>query len=149
MSGASFNTPGVPVARKAAAAVAPYRIVKGNSNDGEVLQSAAAADGHLGVSGRDGAETGEIVSVHLDGVCPIEYGGNVATGNPLTSDANGKAVVATAGQRYIGFAHEAGDDGTIGSVHIAPGYVFDVAPGADGQVLTSTGTAWQSEAIPG
>ncbi|HXS18967.1 MAG TPA: DUF2190 family protein [Polyangiaceae bacterium] len=146
--GGSYNYPSPPVARKAAADLNPYRILKGNANDGEVLQSSAAADKHLGVSGPDAVTSGNTASLHVDGIVPVEYGGNVAVGDPLTSDANGKAVVATAGQRSIGFAQEVGDDGTIGSAHLAPHYVFNIAPGADGQVLTSTGTAWQSEVVP-
>jgi len=148
MSGASFNTPGQPVSRKAAANIAPFRILKGNANDGEVLQSAAAGDKHLGVSGADGAAAGEPCDMFIDGVCRLEYGGNLSVGDPFTSDVDGKAILALPGQRHMGFAHENGDAGTIGSGQIAPGYVFGVAPGADGQVLTSTGTTWQSEVPP-
>lgn len=122
MSG-SFNTPGVPVARKAAGAIAAYRILAATSNDEEVAQATGPTGKVCGVSGSLAATDGETVSQYIDGIVPVEYGDAVEPGDPLAPDADGRAVVATGGQRIVGFAGEGGDAGTIGSVQIAPGYV--------------------------
>lgn len=112
--------PGLCLNRTASVAVNPYRIVKATTTDGVVAQSSAASDKHVAVSGHVGAALDERVDVYLSGVVPVEYGGNVADGDLLTSDASGRAIVATAGSRVIGVAQEKGDLGTIGSLLIAP-----------------------------
>lgn len=122
MSG-SFNTPGVPVARKAAGAIAAFRILAATSNDEEVAQATGPTDKVCGVSGSVAAVDGETTSLYIDGIVPVEYGGAVTPGDPLAPDEEGRAVVATGGQRIVGFAGEGGDEGTIGSVQVAPGYM--------------------------
>ena len=67
-------------AADAGGAVAPYRIVKFGDADGKVVQSAAAADAHVGVSGRASAESGARVEFARAGIADIEFGGNVARG---------------------------------------------------------------------
>ncbi|RJP20724.1 MAG: DUF2190 domain-containing protein [Deltaproteobacteria bacterium] len=108
----------------AGAAVAAYRIVK-QSDDNTVVQGAAATDKLMGISDNLGAANGARCEVHLAGPVEVEYGGNVAVGDPLTSDANGKAVVAApavgVNNRIIGFAVVAGAASDIGSCNIAPG----------------------------
>ena len=47
-------------AADAGGAVSPHRIVKYGDADGKVVQSAAAADAHVGVSGRASAASGEM-----------------------------------------------------------------------------------------
>ncbi|REM14738.1 DUF2190 domain-containing protein, partial [Mycobacterium tuberculosis] len=58
------------------------------------------------------------------GIAEVEYGGAVAAGDPLTSDASGRAIVAApaagANARLVGFAEVAGVLGDIGSVFISP-----------------------------
>ena len=54
-------------AADAGGAVAPYRIVKFGDADGKVVQSAAAADAHVGVSGRASAESGARVEFAVAG----------------------------------------------------------------------------------
>ncbi len=108
-------------AKDAGGAIAAHRIVKYGASDGTVVQSAAAADSHVGVSGRSAAASGERVEIARQGICDVEYGGNVARGAQLTADANGKAVTAAAGNRVIGIAEVAGADGDIGQVLLAPG----------------------------
>lgn len=106
------------------AAVAKCRVVKitGQKN---CAQAAAATDAIFGVADSLGAALGETLDVILDGVATVEYGGNVAVGAPLTSDANGKAITAapSAGSnaRLIGFALVAGVSGDLGSVLIQQG----------------------------
>lgn len=108
------------------AAINPYRIVKAGAADLSVAQAAAATDYLMGVTGRVSADAaGEQVDVYRDGVQPVDFGGTITRGQPLTSDANGKAVVAapSAGtnNRIIGFAEISGVSGDRGLVFINPG----------------------------
>lgn len=45
----------------------------------------------------------------------------LSCGDPLTADADGRAIPATAGQFYLGFAEYDGAEDDLGSVWIAPG----------------------------
>ena len=101
--------------------VSPYRIVKYGDADGAVVQSTAAADAHVGVSGRAAAAEGGRVEIARAGIADVEYGGNVARGALLTADAEGKAVAAQADNRVIGVAEVSGAAGDIGQVFLAPG----------------------------
>lgn len=106
----------------ATAAIGAYLIVKHSANDGEVTQASAATDTLLGVTEGIAPAAGERVDIVLSGLADVTYGGNVAKGDPLTSDANGKAIKATvAGSRIIGFAEVAGVANDIGLVHISLG----------------------------
>lgn len=107
------------------AAIPSYRIVKFGAADGGVLLAAAATDKLIGVSGRiPFAVAGDRGDICRIGISEVEYGGTVAAGDPLTSDATGRAVVAApaAGSnvRIIGFAEVAGVVGDIGSLYISP-----------------------------
>lgn len=109
----------------AEAAIAAYRIVKFGAADGGVLIAAAATDKLVGINGRlAAAVAGDRVDIERSGIAPVEYGGTVAAGDQLTSDASGRAVVAApaAGSnvRIIGQAEVAGVVGDIGSCFIAP-----------------------------
>ncbi len=111
-------------------AIARYRIVKYGAADGEVLQGAAATDALLGVVALPsdvGAVAGEHVDVITHGLGEVEYGGAVTRGDPLTSDAQGRAVTAApaagANNRIIGFANVSGVLGDIGQVDISKGQV--------------------------
>ena len=54
------------------------------------------------------------VDVCTGGIPEVALGGTVAAGDPLTSDASGKAVKATAaGNRILGFALVSGASGDI------------------------------------
>lgn len=110
----------------AEAAVTKYRIVKFGATDGGYVQSAAAGDFHAGVYGENfDVANGERLGVIKQGIADVEYGGAVTRGAPLTSDANGKAVVAApaagANVRIIGFAEVSGVAGDIGPVWVEPG----------------------------
>jgi hypothetical protein len=92
----------------AAAAIAPYRIVVPGATAGTVQQAAAASGKSFGVSWDVGPVTGERLDVCHSGIHLVEAGAAFAAGDPLTSDAQGRAVLAnTAGQRVIGIAQEA------------------------------------------
>lgn len=157
----SYRFPEKPIAVKATGEVKPFRALKATSTDGVIAQASAVDDPLVGVSGEFGVgSTGGDLSMYYMGICPLEYGDNVAFGDPLTADSDGRLVPAAPGQRFIAIAYEEGDEGTIGSGLIAPGFVplagdalktaFTAAypPGVDGEVLTSDGDNWGSEALP-
>ena len=53
----------------------------------------ALDEGDIGISGRLGASvSGDRCDVTRAGLEEVQYGGTVAAGDPLTSDANGKAI---------------------------------------------------------
>jgi len=108
--------------------VIKHRIVKWGNDDDHVIQAADTTDAMMGVSdalGADAAEKG--LDVIRSGLAPVEYGGNITRGEPLTSDADGKAVAAAPGagvnMRIIGFAEESGTPGDIGLVSLEPGQI--------------------------
>lgn len=108
----------------AGAAIGAYKIVKPGASADTVVQAAAATDKSIGVSDLGADAAGDRVDVVIDGVARVVYGGNVAYGDPLTSDANGNAVVAApaagANARVIGIAMLAGVAGDIGAVRLSP-----------------------------
>jgi hypothetical protein len=103
-------------------AIAARRIVKIGAADGGALQAAGSTIPFLGIADSLGAASGARCDVHTHGYADVVYGGVVAYGDPLTSDANGKAVKAAfvAGQivHIIGFAMVAGVADDIGSLLI-------------------------------
>lgn len=112
------------------AAVSARRIVKWGAADFTVIQGAAATDFLVGVTGELGATNANgdtSVDVALTGLADVQYGGAVTRGDPLTSDANGKAVAAAPGagvnNRIIGFAWVSGVLDDIGQVQLAPGRI--------------------------
>lgn len=110
------------VTERASAAVAPYRIVKPAATEGQYGQSAAAADKLYGVSTAEGADAAlDPLDIAVVGIAPVQYGAAVTQGDPLTSDANGRAIVGLTGNNIIGHAAESGALDEIGSVRIAPG----------------------------
>ena len=112
-------------AADAGAAIKPHRVVKYGDADGKVIQSAAATDAHVGVSGRAGIASGGRVEIARAGIADVEYGGAVTRGALLTADGDGKAVAADAAkERVIGVAEVAGAAGDIGQALIAPSIFF-------------------------
>lgn len=113
----------------AAAAIPKRRIVKFGAADNAVLLSAGAAatEFSIGVTTEVDAITGETVDVVRGGLADVEYGGTVTRGQPVTSDATGRAVAAAPGagtnNRIIGFAEVSAVVGDIGAVSINPGFM--------------------------
>lgn len=102
------------------APIAPYRIVKFGAGDGTVAQASAAADALVGTTGRTYPEViGERVDIVRAGLAEVEYGAVITRGQKLTSDADGKAVPAGAGQSVVGVAEVSGVSGDIGSLLIS------------------------------
>ena len=121
-----MRNPGLQKSYSAEAAIAAYRIFKFGAADGGILIAAAATDKLVGVIDRmPAAVAGDRVDGIRSGIAEVEYGGTIAAGDLLTSDASGRAIVATAGAgsnvRVIGIAEVAGVVGDIGSLLIDPG----------------------------
>lgn len=118
-----MTNPGIHKTRPVSGALAPWRIVAHAAAPGMVRQAAAAADALIGTADELGKQDNGRADVAMTGLPEVECGGAIAAGAPLTSDAQGRAVAAaTAGQRIIGFALEAGETGVIITYQHAPGY---------------------------
>ena len=115
---------GLITAHKPGAAIAAYRLLTHGTSDGEVIQAAGTTAAIIGVCTRvEAAATDPTVEAVRGGIAEVEYGGAVARGDPLTSDANGKAVKSEPGSgiNYIaGFAEVSGESGDIGAVLFCP-----------------------------
>lgn len=122
-----MQNPGLIKNATADGAVGAYRIVAHGAADGNVAQ-AIATDKLIGVNDRIAAAVaGDRIDIVRSGITEVEFGGNVTRGDPLTSDASGRAVAATpaagANAYIVGFAEVSGVLGDIGSVAIAPGRI--------------------------
>ena len=104
--------------------LAPYRIVAHSSTAGNVRQAAAPTDALMGAADELGKQPNGRTDIALSDLPEVETGAAIAAGQALTSDAEGRAVPATAtGQRIIGFALEgASAAGTIITYVFAPGF---------------------------
>jgi len=128
---------------KAGAAVVKHRIVKFGADDDHMVQGAAATDLLMAVADELGASAAEKrLDVVVAGIADVEYGGTVTRGDPLTSDAVGKAIKSTrhthtentnatyvqnattgvgTAERIIGHAYVSAVAGDIGPMLISPG----------------------------
>lgn len=81
----------------AEAAVLPYRVVKFGTADGVFIQSAAAADAHVGVADNLGQATaGSRVDVVQAGIVEAEAGAAITRGALLSVDSSGRVITAAA-----------------------------------------------------
>ncbi len=114
-------------AYEASAAVTPNRIVAYSdaAASRKVALAAAATAAIMGVSDRLGADLGGMCDVTRAGLSAVELGGTVAAGDPLTSDATGRAIKAVpasnTAMRIVGWADEPGVVGDIIDAWIDPG----------------------------
>jgi hypothetical protein len=120
--------PGFSKTYNAVAAISAYHIVKPSGiNDGEVVPAAAATGPLLGVSQNVDVAPGQCVDVIHDDSANTLLGGNVAFGDPITSDNNGCGVKAApaagANARIVGFALTSGVAGDVIPVLMSPGVV--------------------------
>lgn len=116
----------------ASALIAACRIVVQDGDASALPAGADLAAIPFGVSEKGGAaEAGSRVDVVTHGFAPIEFGGNVSFGDPLTSDADGRAIVAAPAPgteiAIVGYAVSSGDADTIGSLRLAPGFLANPA----------------------
>jgi hypothetical protein len=105
-------------------AIAGRRFVIFGSADRLAAQAADGAAAIIGVNERLAVIDGERIDIIKSGLAEIEYGGAVTRGDPLTADANGKAVKAepAAGVNIHigGWAEISGVSGDFGLINIAP-----------------------------
>lgn len=110
-----------------AAAILGYLIVKASGGAATVEVAGASTDPLIGAADAVGVEASGMLDVAVAGWSEVRLGGNVAFNDPLTSDANGKAIKAVATEdvqvRIIGFAMAAGAANDIIPYQIAPGYL--------------------------
>ncbi len=120
-------TPNFIKSHEAAADIERYRFVAFSGTGKLVTTAAAATDPIIGSSDTFGAEAGQMADIIQGGWGSIEAGGTFAAGDPLTADADGKAVKAepVAGSivRIGGFAQDAAVDGDIVDYLVAPGII--------------------------
>ncbi len=117
------TTTGLIKSLEATVAVQKRRLVTFGAADGTGVLATGAAAYIRGVSSDIDTAIGERISVQMSGnVADVEYGGTVARGDALTSDATGRAITTTtAGNFIVGFAEVSGVVGDIGSVDVIPG----------------------------
>ncbi len=116
---------GLVTAHEPGAAIAAYRLVKHGSVDGEVVQAAGTDAAIIGVCTRVPAAADDpVVEVVRSGIAEVMFGGPVARGEMVTSDADGKGVKAAPSAQaqafVVGIAEVSGVDGDIGSVMLCP-----------------------------
>lgn len=104
--------------------IAAYRIIALGA-DRLASQATAATAALIGTSDELGKQTNDVVDVAMSDIPEVESGAAIAVGDPLTADAEGRAVKATAtGQRIIGFAFAAASgEGEIIDYIYAPGFM--------------------------
>lgn len=107
-------TPGIYKNFEAEGEIGPYVIVTHGTADYAVKAATGATVALVGTTDELGKLSNGRVDVSTGGIPEVALGGTVAAGDPLTSDASGKAVKATAaGNRILGFALVSGASGDI------------------------------------
>ena len=108
-----------------------YRIVKFGTADERVVQAGASTDLIMGVNAELPVVAGERVDVVRAGLADVEFGGTVARGQPVTADADGKAVVAApaagVNAHIVGFSEVNAVAGDIAPVLLARGVLQGAA----------------------
>ena len=107
-------TPGIYKNFEAEGEIGPYVIVTHGTADYAVKAATGATVALVGTTDELGKLSNGRVDVCTGGIPEVALGGTVAAGDPLTRDASGKAVKATAaGNRILGFALVSGASGDI------------------------------------
>lgn len=119
-----MNSPTLIKTYVAGAAVRARRFAVFGASDTTMIEAAVATDFIVGVFEKVDAAQGDRLDVVHSGQTEIVLGGNVTRGAPLTSDANGAAVVsapaAGANARVGGFAMASGVAGDIIPIFVQP-----------------------------
>lgn len=110
----------------AEAAVLPCRVVKLGAADGQVVQSAAAGDAHIGVANELGqASINGRVDVVMEGIACAEAGASITRGALLSVDSSGRVITAAASAgvnvRTIGVALVSASTGDIIDIRLELG----------------------------
>lgn len=117
----TIRIPGLITPHVAEAAIGEYLILKNGTADGNILVADDPDELLIGISTEIPSELGEHTDAIRGGIAPVIYGGTVAAGAMLTSDATGRAIATTtAGNWVVGFAEVSGVVGDRGSVFVQP-----------------------------
>jgi Uncharacterized conserved protein (DUF2190) len=92
-------------------AIARRRFVEFDGVSGRVKQADVATDKIIGVSQDIDIVAGERIDLSMIGIGVVEAGGNIAHGDWLTCDAQGRAVAAAVGNTVFGKALSAASAG--------------------------------------
>ena len=79
---------------RTASGIAAYLIARHGSEPRAAELATGPTDKLIGAVGEPGSEDGGMADIVRNGVSDVRLGGTVGNGDPLTSDANGKAVKA-------------------------------------------------------
>jgi hypothetical protein len=116
--------PGVIVQYQAGGALTPGQVVKFDSADGIVVQSADEEDLHIGIYvGDKNAVAGEVVPICVLGLANALAGDTVTRGQRLTGETTTGRVVpvdASAGEVVVAIALASGTDGDLIPVLVVP-----------------------------
>lgn len=107
---------------EAASAIEGRLIVAASGTAGKIAEAVARQG--FGVAERVGSQAGQMCDVTVAGMTEVIAGGDLDFDDPVTADANGRAVkaVAVAGQtvRIVGFIRGEGTTGDILPIQVAP-----------------------------
>lgn len=108
------------VSKKASGAITGYRFVMAVAA-GLLSQATGPRANIVGCTGQNGADDAAMCDYLIPGqvVALVEFGGTVTAGQPVTSDATGKAVLAKKGDRIGGYAHVDAVSGDLAGVILA------------------------------
>ncbi|EPA9110263.1 capsid cement protein [Serratia liquefaciens] len=124
-----MNIPVLTTAHKVEAATLSRQLVIHGTVDDEITPAVDGSKLIIGVTSAIGNDIGEAADVIRSGLAAVRYGADVTAGQPLTADAEGRAIPAAAGDFYIGFAEYPGAEDDLGSVWIAPGQLAAATAG--------------------
>ncbi|EBW7149673.1 hypothetical protein DQC40_11670 [Salmonella enterica subsp. enterica serovar Coeln] len=126
-----MNIPGLTTAHVAGTAIAARRMVTRDTQPETEPESVVTATSGksliIGVTTAISSDAGDHVDVIRGQLALVTFGGTVKSGQPLTADAEGRAVPAAAGDWYLGFAECDGEENDTGSVWIVPGQIAAAA----------------------
>lgn len=105
--------------RIAATAIEPYTIVKPSAESNNVTTATAATDNITGVACSINVNKGDVVDIVQGGYAEVRFGGTVAAGDKITSDTQGRAVKATAGNRILGISSFAAVENDINEIVVS------------------------------
>lgn len=114
-----MSHPGQIINRTTESEVAQYEIVKLGSRPGCVARAGAAGFAYAVCCQPGLSKPGDRVDCVESGIADVRFGGPVAAGDAVTSDANGLAVKAT-GNAALGFALHSAVAGQIGEIRVVP-----------------------------
>lgn len=97
-----------------------YCFVKVTADD--TVNTAGDGEGALGVLQDDPSVIGSACAVGIGGVTKVKFGGTVAAGELICSNADGAAVKASAGKTVQGICLVGGASGVIGKMRLGGNY---------------------------